>query len=101
VKKFWWQTEILKNCSGSNLLACLICWGISEHKNLIRMAATDFEFLLNRIAPPIFKQNKYLWESSDPRKTGSVAFEMVLGGVNAVKSVMLYFVFIGSAWFSL
>jgi hypothetical protein len=65
------------------------------------MAATDFECLLNRIAPSIFKQNNYLWESSDPRKTGSVALEMVLGGVNAVKSVMLHFVFIGSAWFSL
>jgi hypothetical protein len=30
---------------------------------IVRMAAMDFEFLLNRIAPSIVKQNTFLWES--------------------------------------
>jgi hypothetical protein len=50
--------------SGSNLLADLKFQEISGHyKNSVRMAATDFEFLLNRIAPCIVKQNNFLWES--------------------------------------
>jgi hypothetical protein len=66
-KRRWWQTEMFKNrymYSGSNLLADLKFQDISGHyKNFVRMAATDFEFLLNRIAPSIVKQNAFLRES--------------------------------------
>jgi hypothetical protein len=47
--------------SGSNLLVDLKFQEISGHYEFFfRMTATDFEFLLNRIALSIVKQNTFL-----------------------------------------
>jgi hypothetical protein len=50
--------------SGSSLFADLKFQDRSGHyKNVVRMAATGFEYLLNRFSPSIVKQNNLLLES--------------------------------------
>jgi hypothetical protein len=44
-----------------------------HYKNFFRMTATDFEFLLDRIAPSIVKKNTFLRESIPIQETLALA----------------------------
>jgi hypothetical protein len=67
--------------SGSNVLSDLKFQEISEHyKNSVRTAATDFEFLFNRIAPSIVKQNTFLRKSIPIEERSALALRFLATG---------------------
>lgn len=57
----WWQTDLYRQRSingGATLINVLKEQEISgQYKNFIRMSSTDFEYLLNLVAPRIVKQD--------------------------------------------